>query len=52
MAAKQRTVYVCNQCGYESAKWNGKCQNCGEWNTFEEVEKLVKKDLAREEAKK
>ncbi len=38
MAAKQRTVYVCNQCGYESAKWNGKCQNCGEWNTFEEVE--------------
>ncbi len=36
--AKQRSVYVCRSCGYESPKWNGKCPSCGEWNTFEEVE--------------
>lgn len=36
MAGKIKTVYVCSQCGYESPKWNGKCQSCGEWNTFEE----------------
>lgn len=34
--AKQRTVYVCSQCGYETAKWLGKCPSCGEWNTLEE----------------
>ena len=36
MAGKVKTVYVCNQCGFESSKWNGKCPSCGEWNTFEE----------------
>ena len=36
--AKTKTVFVCSECGFESAKWNGRCQNCGEWNTFEEVE--------------
>lgn len=36
MALKTREVYVCRQCGYESAKWNGKCPSCGEWNTFEQ----------------
>ncbi len=36
MAAKLKTVYICSECGYESAKWNGKCPSCGEWNTFEE----------------
>lgn len=34
--AKLKQVYVCSNCGYESSKWNGKCPNCGEWNTFEE----------------
>ena len=34
--AKSRFVYVCNQCGYESSKWNGKCPSCGAWNSFEE----------------
>ncbi|HPY85222.1 MAG TPA: DNA repair protein RadA, partial [Ruminococcus flavefaciens] len=34
--AKSRYVYVCNQCGYESSKWNGKCPSCGAWNSFEE----------------
>lgn len=36
MAGKIKTVYVCSECGYESSKWNGRCQSCGEWNTFEE----------------
>jgi DNA repair protein RadA/Sms len=36
MAAKIKEVYVCNQCGYESIKWNGKCPSCNEWNTFEQ----------------
>lgn len=34
--AKPKTLYVCRECGFESPKWNGKCQNCGMWNTFEE----------------
>lgn len=32
--AKQKSVFVCNNCGYESAKWLGKCPACNEWNTF------------------
>ena len=31
-----KSVYICSQCGYESAKWYGKCPSCGEWNTMEE----------------
>ena len=38
--AKAKTVFVCNQCGYESAKWLGKCPACNEWNSFYE-EKVV-----------
>lgn len=34
--AKQRSFYQCTQCGYECAKWMGKCPNCGSWNTLEE----------------
>ncbi|MBQ8883778.1 MAG: DNA repair protein RadA [Oscillospiraceae bacterium] len=41
--AKTKTVYVCSNCGYESAKWNGRCPSCAEWNTFEEVEVLNSK---------
>lgn len=39
--AKVKSVYVCSECGYESAKWNGKCPECGQWNTFEEREQTV-----------
>lgn len=35
--AKDKTVYVCSNCGQESAKWLGKCPACGEWNTFKEI---------------
>lgn len=34
--AKNKTVFVCNQCGYESAKWYGKCPGCGEWDSLNE----------------
>lgn len=35
--AKDRTAYVCENCGQESAKWIGKCPSCGQWNTFKEI---------------
>ena len=35
---KIKTIYKCNNCGYKSPKWAGKCPDCGEWNTFEEAE--------------
>lgn len=41
--AKVKSVYVCSSCGYESSKWNGRCPDCGEWNTFEEREATVRK---------
>ena len=36
MANKQKSVFVCSNCGNESLKWMGKCFACGEWNTYEE----------------
>ena len=39
MAGKSKIIYQCSQCGYETAKWTGKCPECGEWNTMEEVVK-------------
>ncbi len=41
MAGKVKSVYVCNECGYQSPKWNGKCHNCGAWNSFEEETTVV-----------
>ncbi|MBR0121722.1 MAG: DNA repair protein RadA [Clostridia bacterium] len=43
MAAKTKTVFICNQCGYETAKWFGQCPGCGEWNTMtEEIKSTAK----------
>lgn len=39
--AKVKTKFFCNECGYESAGWLGKCPGCSAWNTFVE-EKIVK----------
>lgn len=36
MAGKKKTVFFCQNCGYESAKWMGQCPGCREWNTFVE----------------
>ncbi len=38
---KLRTSYICQQCGFESPSWYGKCPNCGEWNTLVETVKEV-----------
>jgi len=35
--AKDKTAYVCSNCGQESPKWIGKCPSCGQWNTFKEI---------------
>ena len=35
--AKDKTAYVCSNCGQESVKWIGKCPSCGQWNTFQEI---------------
>jgi DNA repair protein RadA/Sms len=39
--AKSKTSFYCQQCGYESAKWVGKCPSCDSWNTF--IEELIVK---------
>jgi DNA repair protein RadA/Sms len=33
----KKSVFICNECGFESPKWNGKCPECGAWNSFEET---------------
>ena len=37
----KKTIFYCQQCGYESTKWLGQCPACKEWNTF--VEEVVDK---------
>lgn len=39
--AKGKTVFYCQSCGYESAKWMGQCPGCREWNTFVEEPVIV-----------
>ncbi len=43
--AKTKTVYLCQSCGADSAKWLGRCPSCGEWNTM--VEQRVSKGPVR-----
>ena len=42
--SKVKTAFFCQNCGYESAKWLGKCPSCNQWNTF--VEELIQKEEA------
>ncbi|MDD6490298.1 MAG: DNA repair protein RadA [Clostridia bacterium] len=43
MPSKIKSLYVCSQCGFESAKWYGKCPGCSEWNTLvEEIRETQK----------
>ena len=47
MADKIKTIYICSECGHESAKWFGKCPGCGQWNTMsEEVRENFSKSKA------
>ncbi len=39
--SKTKSAFFCQNCGYENAKWAGKCPACNEWNTF--VEEVVVK---------
>ncbi|MCC8067759.1 MAG: DNA repair protein RadA [Clostridiales bacterium] len=43
--AKTKTVFFCQNCGYEASKWMGQCPGCREWNTFAEEPKIVNKKL-------
>lgn len=42
--AKNTTVFVCNECGYESSKWLGKCPACNSWNSFFEQKVVESKN--------
>lgn len=43
MAAKTKTVYICRECGFETPRWYGKCPDCGQWNTLDEILKQPSK---------
>ena len=49
MASK--TYYVCTNCGAQSAKWYGRCPECGEWNTLQE-EKIEKTSISKKASSK
>ena len=40
--SKIKTAFFCSNCGYMSAKWQGKCTSCNQWNTY--VEEVIEKD--------
>lgn len=43
--AKEKTVYSCQQCGFQTKKWLGKCPDCGQWNSFVEERQTKSSDL-------
>jgi DNA repair protein RadA/Sms len=45
--SKIKTAFFCSNCGYESAKWIGKCPACSQWNTF--TEEILDKGNVKEE---
>ncbi len=45
--AKIKTAFFCSNCGYESAKWLGKCPSCNTWNTF--IEEVISKDTDKKD---
>jgi DNA repair protein RadA/Sms len=45
--SKVKTAFFCSNCGYESAKWTGKCPACETWNSF--VEEVIQKDQGKQE---
>ena len=46
MAKERTSIFFCQSCGYESAKWMGQCPGCREWNTF--VEEPVRKSSTKQ----
>jgi DNA repair protein RadA/Sms len=52
MAPKVKSIYVCQECGYQSPKWAGKCSGCGQWNTMiEELSQAAQTQKKRESYK-
>src|SRR3954467_9522997 len=49
--APRSTVFVCAQCGHESAKWHGRCPGCDEWNTLVEEKPVAAAPSARKSAR-
>jgi len=47
MAQKSKSVYVCSECGYETARWLGQCPNCSEWNTLNEETVTIVKESSK-----
>lgn len=47
--SKTKSVFYCQSCGYESAKWLGKCPSCEQWNSF--VEEVIVKGNEKNNAK-
>ncbi len=45
--SKSKSTFFCQECGYESAKWLGKCPTCNKWNSF--VEELIVKGSEKKE---
>ena len=49
--AKQKTAFVCNECGSDYAKWQGQCSDCGAWNALSEIRLGPNKSGGRPAAK-
>ena len=47
---KEKTIFICKNCGHQSTKWEGKCVNCQSWNSYEE--KTIVRDTTKEEKRK
>ena len=43
---KEKTLYVCGECGYETPRWMGRCPGCGSWNTLIEEERVLSRPAA------
>lgn len=49
--ARQKTIFVCQNCGYKAPKWLGRCPDCSTWNSFvEELTEIGRKDRDRKQS--
>ena len=39
--AKEKTLFACTACGYETSRWVGRCPGCGAWNTMVDAAPIV-----------